>query len=92
VLKVAHDGTLRIPNVRGSPSASLTAGVNEYGVPTWTASVGAPLIVGAELPDGGVLCVAASSLPPPHAAANEARTIKNEKRVVRAATFTCNTP
>ena len=47
VLKVAQAGAFTIENVNGSPSASVAAGWNEYGVPCITDVSGTPEITGA---------------------------------------------
>jgi hypothetical protein len=46
VLNVAHEGRLRIENVRGLPSGSRAVGWNEYAVPTFAVVGGVPVIVG----------------------------------------------
>jgi hypothetical protein len=46
VLKVAHDGLLRMENVIVLPSGSLAVGWKEYAVPTVAVFAGVPVIVG----------------------------------------------
>ena len=46
VLKLAHDGRLRMENVRALPSGSFAVGWNEYGLPTVAVLGGVPVSVG----------------------------------------------
>jgi hypothetical protein len=88
VLKTAQAGGLTIANVSASPFASLALGMKVYIELTCAVSGGVPVIVGAAFADGvvaAVLCVAAPSPPPPHAAVNPAMRIKIVSRDVRSA-------
>jgi hypothetical protein len=56
-LNVAQPGRFEILNVRGSPLASLAAGVNVYCVPTVADVGGLPVIVGAVFVAGAVTVI-----------------------------------